>query len=213
MGAQAAGQPAAACQVLRRVPPRQGTAAPPRRQIPPAPAVQTASQRQPPRQCLRPVAPMCPAPPTGIIRLQAVEINQHQGILISTYPASTTFKCGLLGSLWQSVLHLLQVDMHCSCISAMLLQKASSAKAWPVLGLLRAQLTLARYFSSLDTTVNNTSRAGRAMPYATTCMRNHHDVGNCHFAGTTGGSVTCQAARRAPCKNLARVLCWALIAV
>jgi hypothetical protein len=29
-------------------------------------------------------------------------------------------------------------------------------------------LTLARYFSSLDTTVNSTSRAGRAMPYATT---------------------------------------------
>ena len=32
----------------------------------------------------------------------------------------------------------------------------------------RIVLTLARYFSSLDTTVNSTSRAGRAMPYATT---------------------------------------------
>ena len=28
--------------------------------------------------------------------------------------------------------------------------------------------TLARYLSSLETTVNSTSRAGRAMPYATT---------------------------------------------
>lgn len=30
-------------------------------------------------------------------------------------------------------------------------------------------VTLARYFSSRETTVNSTSRAGRAMPYATTC--------------------------------------------
>lgn len=32
----------------------------------------------------------------------------------------------------------------------------------------RSILTLARYFSSLDPTVNSTSRAGRATPYATT---------------------------------------------